>query len=40
MRFGFEIAFNYVVDLIDFLYIDGEECFLDLDDLRYTDVLF
>ena len=39
-RFRFGVAFNYIVDLIDFFSINREECFLDLDDLRCTDVLF
>ena len=39
-RFGFGVVFDYVIDLIDFFSINGGKCFLDLDDLRCTDVLF
>ena len=39
-RFGFGVIFDYVIDLINFFSIDGEECFLNLDDFRCTDVLF
>ena len=37
--FGFRVTFDYIVDLIDFFCIDWRKCFLDLDDLRYTNVL-
>ena len=40
VRFRFGITFDYVISLIYFFSIDGGEYFLDLDDLKCTDILF